>query len=173
MEQILAVFESQQDAPKVIVSSEASKKLAVESGVRTGSQVREKKPHPSPPEYDFYITNSRFICAVVWDEVTDVPEGSTLPYDIIVQQSYAPTKSGRRASYKGRTPDEIAEMHPKSLSIPFDEVDWVKVKKGIFGAHVEIRASSRESKPFKIPIEKGRYDEAKSILEGHLASKLR
>lgn len=172
MEQILAVFESQHDAPQVIVSSQASKKLAGQLDVETDIRKADR-PQTSPPEYDLYITNSRFLCAVVWDEETDVPKDSSLPYDVIVQQSYAPTKSTRRTSYQGRTPDEIEEMHPKSLSIPFDQVDWVKVKKSLFGtAHVEINVRSRRNEPFKIRIEKSRYDEAKSILSGHLGLRL-
>ena len=175
MEQILAVFESPLESPKIIVSSQASKRMEADSeklGVKH-SVDESSKLSQSQPEYDMFITSSRFICAVVWDEETDVPQETSLPYDIAVHQSYAPTKNARRESYKGRSADEIAEMHPKSVSIPFDEVDWVRVKKGLFGAHVEISAPSKEKKPFKIPIDKSRYNDAKSILSSHLGFKVR
>ncbi|MHA1906118.1 MAG: hypothetical protein ACW98Y_02400 [Candidatus Thorarchaeota archaeon] len=167
MEQILAVFESPQDSPKVVVSSESSKSVDIQR------DVKSKRLQTGPPEYDLYITDLRFICAVVWDEETDVPEETSLPYDVTVHQSYAPTKAEKRASHQGKTPDEIKELHPKSLSIPFDEVDWVKIKKGFFGAYVEISSSSIDEKPFKIPIPKKKYNEAKSILDDHLGNKLR
>ncbi len=167
MEQILAVFESPQDSPKVVVSSEASKSTDLQR------EIKSTRIQTNPPEYDLFITNYRFICAVVWDEETDVPEENSLPYDVAVHQSYAPAKAERRASHQGKTPDEIADLHPKSLSIPFDEVDWVKIKKGFFGAHVEIKAPSRDKKPFKIPIPKKKYNEAKSILDTQLGGKLR
>ncbi len=176
MEQILAIFESPQDSPKIIVSSQSSKRIEVKGakpGPRPDIDEKSKQLNQSQPEYDMFITNSRFICAVVWDEETDAPQGTSLPYDVAVHQSYAPTKNARRESYRGRSADEIAEMHPKSLSIPFDEVDWVRVKKGLFGAHVEISAPTKEKKPFKIPIDKRRYNDAKSILSSHLGFKMR
>ncbi|MFW9921626.1 MAG: hypothetical protein ACFFED_18645, partial [Candidatus Thorarchaeota archaeon] len=85
MEQILAVFESPQDSPKVIVSSQSSKRIAAgrgESSLKQGSDEREKQSQLTQPEYDMFITSSRFICAVVWDEETDIQEGTSLPYDV-------------------------------------------------------------------------------------------
>ena len=157
MEKIVAVIEDESRGPPAM--------KGIGSGgiaIRVGSEKAR---------YDLFFTDKRIIAAVVF---------STSDLSILMgigglqSIKWKKKRDERRAEFKGKTPEEILKLHPESCEVPYGSIESIKVKKGMFGAKMEIEAVWKgKTEKFDLPIPKKRSEEVERILALYLPSKVR
>ena len=120
--------------------------------------------------YDIYFTDKRIIAAVVYS-TSDTSK--LMPVSSVQMMRWKKRRAEKRATYQGKSPSEILEMHKDSFEVPYANVQSIKMKKGMFGAKLEVEAvwEGNVSK-FEVPIPKERLDEAKRTIEVYMPGKV-
>lgn len=133
--------------------------------------VRQKK---RVVQYDLFFTNKRIIAAAIFSSTTDMPEIWVEPFSsFVVVKNWMQRRKERREQFKGKTPDEILELHPDSFEIPYKNIKSVQVKKGLFGASLEITAVwEGEQRKIKIPFNKKEIQKVEDVVNRFLREKL-
>ena len=121
--------------------------------------------------YDVYLTDKRIIAAVVFstsDTSKILALGATQ-----AMFKWKKIREERRQELKGKTPDEILRLHPESFEVPYEKIQSIKLKKGLFGAKLEIEALWKgEIEKFDVPVPKSKIDEVKRFLDFYLPGKV-
>lgn len=121
--------------------------------------------------YDVYLTDKRIIAAVVFSTSDTFKILSIGAAQAVFK--WKKIREKRRQELKGKTPDEILHLHPESYEVPYEKIQSVKLKKGLFGAKLEIEALwEGQVGKFDVPVPKKRTDEVKRFLDLYLSSKV-
>jgi putative transposon-encoded protein len=157
MEKIVAVIEDESRGPPSMKGMGAGPLI-----FRTGSEKAR---------YDVYFTDKRIIAAVVFSTSDLSKLMGIAGFQSVFK--FKKIRKQRREELQGKTPDEILRMHPESFEVPYEKIQSVKVKKGLFGAKLEIEALWKdEVGKFGVPIPKKRVGEIKDILNLYLSGKV-
>ncbi|HEC92348.1 MAG TPA: hypothetical protein ENI51_05050 [Candidatus Atribacteria bacterium] len=122
-------------------------------------------------QYDLFFTNRRIIVATVFSQ-SDISEVTA----IAAFQTIANWKKSRekaRQRFKGKTPDEILNLHDDNYEIPYDNIKSVKLKKGLANAKLIVEViwrGNQESVILKIP--KKRIQDIETLLHMYLPGKV-
>ena len=122
--------------------------------------------------YDVYLTDKRIIAAVVFS----TSDATSQILEIALWQAgleFKKIRERRRQELKGKTPDEILHAHPESFEVPYEKIQSIKLKKGLFGANLEIEAPwEGKVGKFNVPVPKSKIDEVKRFLDVYLPGKV-
>lgn len=125
-------------------------------------------------QYDLFFTNRRIIAAVIFSHRTDVSDlmfGPTAGVQMALK--WRKVRKERREQFKGKNADEILHLHPDSFEIPYENIESIKLSKGLLSANMEIKAVWKgEIRRIKLPIPKKKFDEVKKIVNRYLSDKV-
>ncbi len=142
----------------IVVVEDESKGAPSTSGV-AGFRIGSDKV-----QYDLYFTDRRIIAAAVFSQ-----SGISEVMPVAVYQSafkWKKTRQENRESFKGKTPDEILNMHKDNFELPYHKIRSIIIKKGLTSANITAEVEwqgKMENVNLKIP--KKRIDEVRQIFQ--------
>ena len=151
-ERILAYIEDESKIPPPVVGV---------SIVRVGSDKAQ---------YDIFFTNRRIIAATVYS-TSDLSDLTPLAGMQMI--SWKKTRQERRDRFKGKTLDEILNLHKDSFELPFDKIKSIKIERGLSKGKIVVNVFWQGGlQTVKLKIPKKRTKELDQLIKTYLPGKV-
>lgn len=133
--------------------------------------------------YDLFFTETRVIVAIVLypsdfagqygklDPTTLVVGGYFKQREIKIKS--ANLMEERRSAFEGKTADEIFASHKNNAEIKYENINSVKIKKGILGTSLEFIVQNPLGRKINFSLGGNQIGEAEGLMQKVLADKAR
>ena len=122
-------------------------------------------------QYDLFFTDRRIIAATVFSQ-SDISD--LMPVAVFqTVTKWKKTREKTRQEFKGKTTNEILNMHKDSYELPYSNIKSVRIKKGLVGAKLVIEVlwqGNLENVNLKIP--KKKVNDIETLLHTYLSGKV-
>ena len=121
-------------------------------------------------QYDIFFTNRRIIAATVFS-TSDLSD--LTPLAGMQMMSWKKTRQQRRDQFKGKTLDEILNLHKDSFELPFDKIKSIKVEKGLSKGKIVVNVLwEGKIETIKLKIPKKHANQLDQLIKTYLPGKV-
>lgn len=122
-------------------------------------------------QYDLFFTNKRIIAATIFSQ-SDISDITSIAA-FQTMTEWKKTREKLRQEYKGKTPQEILNLHKDSYEIPYDKIKSIRIKKKLIGAKLEIDVFWKQNlETIYVKIPKKSINEIEKIILNYLPTKV-